>query len=39
MHNGKIFIFLPIDVNTNGVLVFKFTNLFYVYEVLDSRHV
>ena len=29
------FIFVTLDVNTNIVLVVKFTNVFYVYRVLD----
>ena len=38
MQNGKIFfIFVPIDVNTNDVFMFKFTNFLYVYRVLDSQ--
>ena len=32
-------ILAAVDVNTNIILVFKFTNVFYVYQVLDSRHV
>ena len=33
------FIFVPTEINTNVVLVFKFANIFYVYGVLDSRYV
>ena len=33
----RFFIFIPIDVNTNVVLVPKFTNLFYVYVIVFNQ--